>query len=119
MLRFLNNFCRKMRDLPENDEHIAFLRELFKGFLCACEGSENMFRREKGNFLFSLFDTVFVAALSNCFLERRMPKGKLSAENVAQLAKNSDFAATVRQSTTSVANVRQRLALACKIISPL
>ena len=119
MLRFLNNFCRKMQDLPESDEHIAFLRELFKGFLRTCEGSENMFRREKGNFLFSLFDTVFVAALGNCFIERRMPQGKINAENVSQLAQNSDFAATIQRNTTSVANVQRRLALARKIISPL
>lgn len=118
MARFLNDFCREMQKLPADDERLEFMRTLFKGFLRACAASDQIFREDRG-FRFSLFDAVFAASLGRCFQERRIPDGRLDPEAVKRLEQDAAYAETVRQSSTTAANVRKRLEIARQIIRPL
>ena len=118
MLLFLNKFSRKMRAAPADDEQIAFLRGLFDGFLLACKGAEEAFR-PNGKFQISIFEAVFVASMSDCFRQRRMPSGKLDVESINRMVRNADFDATTKKNSTSAANVKRRLEIARENIRPL
>ena len=127
MARFLNNFCRKMQKRqdpksheysPEVDKHIKFLRDLFCGFLFACKGVEELFRPQ-GKLQITLFEAVFVASISGCFRDGRMPERTLSKESITRLIQNERFEDASKQKTSDTANVAQRLKVAREIIPAL
>ena len=117
--KFLDQFCAEMSDKPKGDEGIQFLREMFEGFMGACEGAESMFVKDERYFLPVLFEAVFVAALSECFREKRKPKGKLRPDSVSGLAGDKRFEAVSGKAVMKKGTAEERFKLAREFIRPL
>ena len=116
MFKFLNKFCGEMK--KKSEEEIKFLCDLFLEFVRICQNVAGAFQR-KGRLRVTLFEGVFLAALRDCYQEKRLPDGILDANAIEQLAKDGQFEAASQQSSMRAENVRIRLERASEFVAPL
>ena len=119
MNKFLDQFCAEMCEKQEKDEEIQYLREMFEGFMRACKGIEGVFVKDGRYFRSALFESVFVAALSKCYREKRKPQGKLQRKSITDLAGDKRFERVSGKAVMNKATVKERFKLAREFITPL
>jgi uncharacterized protein with ParB-like and HNH nuclease domain len=119
MVRFLNQFSRKcrMQTADQND----YLSRLFLSFLQACADlPEDAFLNKKNRrFNVALYESVFASICVSAFRERRILKGPVSAERLAQLESDDEFLGAMLEGTTQTKNVKARLKRAQTVLGSL
>ena len=115
--KFLDQFCAEMFEKKEDDEEIRRLREMFEGFMRACEGLEDVFVGR--SFRSALFEAVFVASLGECYQKKRKPRGKLRRNSVESLLQDKKFEAVSGKAVMKKSTAERRIEIARGKIQPL
>ncbi|MGA2005644.1 MAG: DUF262 domain-containing protein [Terriglobales bacterium] len=119
MVKFLNQFSRKCR--AHNAEQNRYLSDMLQSFLQACSDlPENAFlNKRNGRFNVALYESAFAASCEAAFREKRMPNGRVSDQQLAQLETDKEFLDAMLEGTTQTKNVKARLDRAKAILAPL
>lgn len=119
LVRFLNEFSKRSRsnDAVKNE----YLESLFNSFLeAASRLPEGAFVNDRnGRFNVVLLEAVFHAVCRDAFQENRLLNGYIPAEEVQNLARDSEFVSASLEGTTRSDNVAKRLIAAKKHVAAL
>jgi uncharacterized protein with ParB-like and HNH nuclease domain len=116
MVRFLNNFSRKSKSTPADQNQ--YLEKLFDVFLKSCDplGERPFHGRKTSKFNISLFEAVFAALCGPTFDRRDLELEPFEAERFEALKDDAAFAKASLEKTTSTTNVKLRLSIAKKFL---
>ena len=114
MVRFLNQFSRKMRS--NTDELNSYLGRLVDSFLGACAALPNHAFSRNGRFNVAIFEATFVAVSSAALVEQRMINGQVTEQQLKALEDDAQFVNALTQGTTKTENVKRRLGIAKAIL---
>jgi uncharacterized protein with ParB-like and HNH nuclease domain len=110
MVRFLNEFSRKCRNL--GTERIEYLSNLFNSFLEACEDLpvDAFLNKRNSRFNVALYEAAFAAVCGPAFVEQGLvPRDAISNDRLNALAADNEFVAAMTEGTTQTRNVTKRL----------
>ena len=111
---FLNKFSKLA--MKYDEAMITGLANLFEDFWSACRDLPvNVFKNEKGQFVVSLFEAVFVAACESIQRDGLQNRG-ISLESVSSLKKDKEFSDAYSLRTTHAKAVSTRLKKAREFI---
>ena len=111
---YLYTFSKKAQFYDE--EKINDLMNLFNRFLGSCSGLENnAFKNEKGKFVISHFDAIFVAVCS-LIRDNGLINMNLSFDSLVALRQNSEFIKASQEKTAANASVKKRIQKVKEII---
>jgi hypothetical protein len=116
MVRFLNSFSKKSGvNTPEKNE---YLRRLFEAFLVRTKTlpEDAFFNPETNRFGIGLFEACFAVLCKSAFASQSTEIAKIDPVRIGRLLRDKEFSAASYGGTTSLVNVRKRLALAEKIM---
>jgi uncharacterized protein with ParB-like and HNH nuclease domain len=119
MVKFLNQFSRKCRS--HTGQYNEYLSNLLSSFLESCASlPENAFLNKKnGRFNVALYEATFAAVCRSAFSERRLLRGIVSTEQLAQLESDPEFQQALIEGTTQTRNVTTRLNRAKSMLDAL
>lgn len=108
MGKFLNAFSKSASQL--SDDILIYIKELFMSFLDSCsELDNNAFLSDKGQFIISHFEAIFIATTFDAFAKRELVTKKIIPESVLALKQDNDFINANQGSVASKANVNKRI----------
>ena len=108
MGKFLNTFSKSASQL--SDDILIYIKELFMSFLDSCsELDNNAFLSDKGQFIISHFEAIFVATTFDAFAKRELVTKKIIPESVLTLKQDNDFINANQGSVASKVNVNKRI----------
>jgi uncharacterized protein with ParB-like and HNH nuclease domain len=117
MVKFLNQFSRNCRKLP--DDRIDYLSHLLDSFLQACRPLPDgaFLNKRNSRFNVALYEAAFAAICGPPFHAKELvAENAISAEKLAQLETDTDFLAALLEGTTQTKNVRARLDRAAAVL---
>jgi hypothetical protein len=105
MVRFLNQFSRQCASHAPAQN--AYLRDLFRSFLNACQDLPDDAFINKGNrrFNIALYEAVFTATCGAAFREQRLLDGAIAPNHITAIETDKTFLAAALQGTTQRTNV--------------
>lgn len=111
MVKFLNEFSRRMKSVPE--EQLVYFEGLFKTFLEACsELPAKAFHGAQGRFNISIFESVFTAVCESPFQQQKLIEHKVRPDLIELLKQDTVFMEATQKATADSANVATRLRIA-------
>ncbi|MBI2660429.1 DUF262 domain-containing protein [Candidatus Woesearchaeota archaeon] len=115
MVKFLNTFSQKSKTFTT--QKIDYLKELFEGFLDACDNLPNkIFLTQSGQFNVSMFEAVFVAATTEPYQNEDTNVKIIDADKLNALKEDQEFSDAIQRQTTSKKNVLIRISRAREIL---
>ncbi|MDO4719876.1 MAG: DUF262 domain-containing protein [Peptostreptococcaceae bacterium] len=115
MGKFLNTFLKKAKNF--DNKTIEYLKKLFLSFLKSCSDVDpDVFYSAQGQFIISLFESVFVASCINAFREKNLICGKLDNIDIRKLKHDNQFIKTNQSGVASKKNVEIRIKRAMELI---
>lgn len=115
MVKFLNGFSTDARSF--DDDKVARLESLLDSFLGSCKDlPSDAFHSIQGRFSPMIFESVFVAACHEPYLQGQQVAGGISLDSLNALKADSDFRSATQSRTTAAVNVNKRLSRAKDII---
>ena len=115
MVKFLNKFSQEARSFDETK--LKQLECLLESFLHSCQDlSSDAFHSIQGRFSPMIFESVFVAICERPYATNSAVKGKIDCESLRTLKDDPDFRGATQSQTTSLANVKTRLARARQLL---
>jgi hypothetical protein len=115
MVKFLNKFSQEAMSFDETK--LKQLDYLLESFLNSCQDlPSDAFHSIQGRFSPMIFESVFVAICEKPYTTNSAVKGKINCESMRTLKDDPDFHAATQSQTTSLANVKKRLARARQLL---
>jgi hypothetical protein len=115
MVKFLNGFSKQARSF-DGDE-LTRLQSLLDSFLSSCKAlPSDAFHSIQGRFSPMIFESVFVAACHEPYMNGKQVEGKISLDSLNTLKSDPDFRNATQSRTTAAVNVNKRLSRARNII---
>ena len=115
MVKFLNKFSQEAMSFDETK--LRQLDYLLESFLNSCQDlPSDAFHSIQGRFSPMIFESVFVAICEKPYTTNSAVKGKINCESMRTLKDDADFHAATQSQTTSLANVKKRLARARQLL---
>lgn len=115
MGKFLNTFSKKAKNL--SSDTLEYIRDFFVSFLDSCSNlDDRVFLSDKGQFVISHFEAVFVATSYNAFDMHELVQKKIVQESILELKQDSDFINSNQGSVASRTNVNTRINRAKEIL---
>ena len=115
MVKFLNKFSQEAMSFDETK--LKQLDCLLESFLHSCQDlPSDAFHSIQGRFSPMIFESVFVAICEKSYAANSAVKGKINCESLRTLKDDPDFHAATQSQTTSLANVKKRLARARQLL---
>lgn len=114
MVNFLNEFSQKTKKF--DDDYVDYLENLFNSFIDACSqlGEKAFFRNNR--FSKTLFESVFVAAATPSYLERKLITDKIELESFELLKNDDKFVSYLLSGSSSSDNIKGRIKRAKEVI---
>jgi hypothetical protein len=116
MIRFLNSFSKKSgANTPDKNDYLA---RLFEAFLARTKTlpEDVFFNPETHRFGIGLFEACFAAGCKSAFASQNTEVAKIDPDRIGRLLRDKEFSAASYGGTTSLINVRKRLALAERLM---
>ena len=111
MTKFLNEFSRRMKQVPS--DRLAYLETLFLSFLDACaELPPKTLYGSQGRFNISIFESVFSAVCEGPFKANGVVQNKVLPALVDALKQDPVFMEATQKATADSSNVEKRLQIA-------
>lgn len=115
MGKFLNTESK--RNIKLKDDKLEYCKKLFFSFLDSCELlPSECFCSNKGKFVISLFEAVFIATCQDAFDKELLISKKITIESLKKLKEDTNFKAISQDGVSSTKNVNERIAKAKKTI---
>ena len=115
MVKFLNGFSKEVRLF--DDDELARLESLLDSFLRSCKSlPSDAFHSIQGRFSPMIFESVFVAACREPYMNCQPVEGEITLDSLNTLKADQDFRSATQSRTTAAVNVNRRLSRAKKII---
>ena len=115
MVKFLNKFSQEAMSFDETK--LKQLDYLLESFLNSCQDLlSDAFHSIQGRFSPMIFESVFVAICEKPYATNSTVKGKINCESLRTLKDDPGFRAATQSQTTSLANVKKRLARARQLL---
>ncbi len=115
MAQFLNAFSKQARAFDLST--VYYLESLFHSFLASCAKlPDNVLWTTTNRFSITLFESLFVAVCCTPYEHKTLVSGTIVPESVNRLKSDREFLAVAERTTSSKANVLERLQRAQEII---
>ena len=115
MVKFLNKFSQEAMSFDKTK--LKQLDCLLGSFLHSCQDlSSDAFHSIQGRFSPMIFESVFVAICERPYATNSAVKGRIDCESLRTLKDDPDFRRATQSQTTSLANVKTRLARARQLL---
>ena len=116
MVKFLNKFSQEAKKFDER--RLKQLWSLLQNFLASCKDlPPHAFHSIQGRFSPMIFESVFVAACSKPYDTGQTVNGNIEPNSLNRLKDDTEFWHATQSQTTSLRNVRTRLARAREILA--
>ena len=114
MVNFLNKFSQKTKKF--DDKYVDYIEQLFNSFIEACStlGDKAFFRNNR--FSKTLFESVFVAAATQNFIERKTITSKIEPNSFECLKSDDEFVSYLLSGSSSSDNIKGRIRRAKEVI---
>ena len=111
---FLNKFSERAKKF--SSDQIDALEKLFRDFWTSCENLDiNSFKNEKGKFVISHFDAIFVAVCDE-IRKNELNNRKINYQSLVELKSDKVFFEASQLRTAQTGHVKKRIVMAKKYI---